>query len=96
MQLLGDLLWAAVSVAVVTTYVFAHTRSPFACATSMSLVGFAIPIALVLYRNVAGVTNVSALHLTVLFVVLGLAADNIFVVWDAWRQSAALAALGGD
>lgn len=53
----------------------------------MSMIVFSFPITLVLYRNVMMVTNVSALHLMVVFVVLGISADNIFVLWDAWRQS---------
>jgi len=48
---------------------------------------FSFPITLVLYRNILDVTNLSSLHLMVVFVVLGISADNIFVLWDAWRQS---------
>lgn len=53
----------------------------------MSMIVFSFPITLVIYRNIMMVTNVSALHLMVVFVVLGISADNIFVLWDAWRQS---------
>jgi predicted RND superfamily exporter protein len=51
----------------------------------MIMVSF--PITLVIYKLVMRVTNVSSLHLMVVFVVLGISADNIFVLWDAWRQS---------
>ena len=43
------------------------------------------PITLVIYRNIMGITNVSSLHMMVVFVVLGISADNIFVLWDAWK-----------
>ena len=62
-----------------------HTKSLFISMTSMSMIVFSFPITLVLYRNIGQVTNVSALHLMVVFVVLGISADNIFVLWDAWR-----------
>ena len=64
-----------------------HTKSLFISVTSMSMIVFSFPITLVIYRNIMMVTNVSALHLMVVFVVLGISADNIFVLWDAWRQS---------
>lgn len=46
---------------------------------------FSFPITLVIYRKILMVTNVSSLHLMILFVVLGISADNIFVLWDAFR-----------
>ena len=48
---------------------------------------FSFPITLVIYRVFLGITNLSALHLMVVFVVLGISADNIFVIWDSWNQS---------
>ena len=62
----------------------------------MSMILFSFPITLVLYRNVLQVTNVSSLHLMVVFLVLGIAADNIFVLTDAWRQSDTYPQLRGD
>ena len=57
---------------------------------------FSFPVTLVLYRNVLQVTNVSSLHLMVVFLVLGISADNIFVLTDAWRQSDTYPQLRGD
>lgn len=62
-----------------------HTKSPFVSMTSMSMILFSFPITLVIYRKLMKVTNVSSLHLMILFVVLGISADNIFVIWDAFR-----------
>lgn len=73
-----------------------HTQSIFVSSTAMSMIVFSIPITLVLYRNVMRVTNVSSLHLMVVFVVLGISADNIFVLWDAWRQSETYPTLKGN
>lgn len=70
-----------------------HVESLFIGTTSMCMVLFSIPITLVIYRKIFSITNVSALHLVILFVVLGISADNIFVLWDAWCQSATYAPL---
>jgi predicted RND superfamily exporter protein len=59
----------------------------------MWMILFSFPITLFTYRKLFGITNVSALHLTVVFVVLGISADNIFVLWDAWVQSGTYAPL---
>lgn len=75
---------------------FYHTKSLFISITSMSMIGCSLPITLVLYRNILGITNLSPIHLMVLFVVLGISADNVFVLWDAWRQSNSLSLLKGD
>lgn len=84
------MLWAGVSYMTVCSYVAYHTKSLFVAVTSMSMIVCSLPISLVLYRNILGITNLSSLHLMVLFVVLGISADNIFVLWDAWRQSGAM------
>ena len=84
-QLLYDVLWSNLSTALVHICVTWHTQSLFVGSTSMSMILFAFPITLVIYRNVMQVTNLSSLHLMVIFLVLGIAADNIFVLWDAWR-----------
>lgn len=42
------------------------------------------------------VTYYSSLHSMVVFIVLGIAADNIFVFIDAWRQSACIEEYKGD
>mmetsp|Transcript_40660 Transcript_40660/g.62000 ORF Transcript_40660/g.62000 Transcript_40660/m.62000 type:complete len:152 (+) Transcript_40660:1800-2255(+) len=46
-----------------------------------------IPVTLVTYRHILKIENVSSLHLVIMFLVLGISADNIFVLWDAWTQS---------
>lgn len=62
----------------------------------MTMILFSFPITLVIYRKIFMVTNVSSLHLMILFVVLGISADNIFVIWDAFRQSDTFPQLRGN
>ena len=83
-----DVLWALLSCFIVWLYVAIHTRSVFVSSCAMAQIALSFPITLVLYRNIFAISNVSALHLMIVFVVLGIAADNIFVIWDAWTQSA--------
>ena len=66
-------------------YVTFHTKSLFIGTFSMSMILFSFPVTLVIYRLVLGITNLGSLHLMVIFVVLGIGADDIFVLWDAWQ-----------
>ena len=84
-QLLYDLLWAGLSVFLVWLTIAYHTQSAFVSTTSMSMILFSFPITLVIYRKMLMITNLSSLHLIVTFVVLGISADNIFVLWDAFK-----------
>lgn len=84
-QLLYDVLWSILSSFTVWMFVLFHTRSFWVSCSSMMMILFSFPISLVIYRNILGIENLSVLHLMVVFVVLGISADNIFVLWDAWR-----------
>ena len=79
-----DVLWAGPAVFMVFLYVSAHVKSVFISSTAMMMILFSIPITLVTYRRILEIENVSSLHLVILFLVLGISADNIFVLWDAW------------
>lgn len=57
----------------------------------MILISF--PVSLVIYKLIFRISNLSSLHLMIVFVVLGIACDNIFVIWDAWTQSLAIDAI---
>ena len=84
-QLVYDTMWSLLSSVSVHAYVTWHGKSLFVSSTALSMILFSFPITLVIYRNIFGITNVSSLHLMIVFVVLGISADNIFVLWDAWK-----------
>lgn len=84
-QLILDVMWAGLACLIVFLFVTKHTNSFFISSSSMTMILFSFPISLVLYKLVGGITNLSSLHLMVVFVVLGISADNIFVLFDAWR-----------
>lgn len=85
--MLWDVLWGGLATAVVYSYVAFHVKSIFIANSSMSMILFSFPITLVIYRLMMRVGNLSSLHLMIVFVILGISADNIFVTWDAWCQS---------
>ena len=86
-QLIYDVMWSALAAFLVFLFITYQTGSMYISTTSMSMILISFPISLVIYRLMLGITNVSSLHLMVVFVVLGISADNIFVLWDAWCQS---------
>ena len=53
----------------------------------MAMILYSFPITLVIYKLAMGISNLSSLHLLIVFVILGISCDNIFVVCDAWEQS---------
>lgn len=55
---------------------------------SILLILFSFPVTAVLNEGIIRNTYYSSLHTLVIFIVLGIAADDIFVFIDAWRQSA--------
>lgn len=61
----------------------------------MLLILASFPISLVIYTYITQVTFYSSLHNLAVFIVLGIAADDIFVVVDAWTQSETLPELYG-
>ena len=93
---MADVLWAGLACFVVFVYVTFHVKSVFVSSCAMAQILFSFPISLVLYRKVLNVDNISSLHLMITFVVLGISADNIFVIWDAWCQSDSYEVYSGD
>lgn len=47
-----------------------------------------MPCALFVYRTIFGVEFVTQLHVLAIYLVLGIGADDLFVFYDAWLQSA--------
>ena len=86
-QLVWDVLWGGLASAVVYAYVSFHVKSFFISSFSMSMILYSFPITLVIYKLMMGITCLAPLHLMIVFVILGISADNIFVLWDAWGQS---------
>ena len=57
---------------------------------------FSFPITLVLYRLIFSIDPFSALHILAIFIVIGVAADDVFVFTDAWHAAGRLKQLQGN
>ena len=71
-------------------YFIINLKSKFLSAIGISLILFSFPITVCLTEGIGQVTYIGALHVAVIFMVLGIAADDIFVFIDAWKRSAFL------
>jgi len=82
-----DFAYVGLSLLFVIVYMMIHTRSVLLPLIGMLQVVFAFPIAFCIYRYILQVTYFDLLSLLSIFVILGIAADDIFVFVDAWNQS---------
>lgn len=83
-----DTSFAVFSVMFVFIYFIVHLRSLLLASIGIMLIMFSFPVTAIVCEGIFRVTYYSNLHSLVIFIVLGIAADDIFVFIDAWRQSA--------
>jgi len=82
-----DSLFMLCTIVFVSLLIRLHTRSSvFACA-AMAQILMSIPVTAFLYRIVFRIEYFGMLHLCSIFLVLGIGADDNFVLLDAWRQA---------
>ena len=62
----------------------------------MVIIVSSFPITALISEGVLGVTWYGDLHNIIIFIVMGIAADDIFVFYDAWRQSETIKEFDGD
>ena len=85
----GDLLWTVASITFVFFYMAIHTESFFLASVGMMQILFSLPITYFFYRFVFQVPFYTQLHILTIFLVLGIGADDIFVLTDAWNEAGA-------
>lgn len=81
----GDITYAILSVALVLFYFMIHLWSIFLALMAMLLILFSFGVTAVISEGIFQVTYFSGLNGLILFIVLGIAADDFFVFNDAWR-----------
>jgi len=82
-----DSLWMAITICFVALWIRVHTGSlKFAAAATCQIL-LSIPVTALIYRYIIGFEYFAFLHLCSIFVVLGIGADDNFVLLDAWRQA---------
>mmetsp|Transcript_16142 Transcript_16142/g.18104 ORF Transcript_16142/g.18104 Transcript_16142/m.18104 type:complete len:977 (+) Transcript_16142:234-3164(+) len=82
-----DFLFAVLSLGFVVMYMMIHSRSVVMPLIGMGQVICAFPVAFAVYHYVFQVHFFNMMELLSIFVILGIAADDIFVYLDAWDQS---------
>mmetsp|Transcript_9261 Transcript_9261/g.12739 ORF Transcript_9261/g.12739 Transcript_9261/m.12739 type:complete len:472 (-) Transcript_9261:1544-2959(-) len=83
----GDLLLCIFSLAFVYGWMAFQMRNFFLSTFCMLQVIFSLPLAIVVYRSVFQVPYFQFIHILVIFLVLGIGADDVFVMYDGWRFS---------
>lgn len=85
----GDLTLSCSAMFFVFAYIWWHTGSFWLTCTGMAQILLSLPVAFFIYRLIFQITFFTQLHILSVFLVLGIGADDIFVLVDAWKQSAA-------
>ncbi|GMH39835.1 hypothetical protein BSKO_07739 [Bryopsis sp. KO-2023] len=89
-----DFLWAFLSIFSVWVYMLVHLGSVFLATVGIFEVFMSFPAAYVLYRVVFQIEYFDFLHLLVIFILLGIGADDVFVFTDAFKQSKCVKGIG--
>ena len=82
-----DLNWTIMSFIGVGGYIAYHTGSLIISLNSMCMTLFSIFVAFFFFRIVFQITFFSFINFLIIFVVLGVGADDVFVFMDAFQQS---------
>lgn len=82
-----DSLWMVVAILFVALWIRVHTGFLRFAAAATTQILLSIPVTALVYRFVFGFEYFAFLHLCSIFVVLGIGADDNFVLLDAWRQA---------
>jgi len=80
----------------VMAYFVFHLKSLFLAGIGVLLILLSFGFTALIHQGIFRVQFYSNLHNLIIFIVLGIAADDIFVFIDAWRQSACIDIYKGD
>ena len=85
-QVANDMNMAMFSILFVWFWIVVHTGSFFIGSLGMLQIFLSLPVSLFLYRVVLRIDYFETLQALAVFVILGVGADDIFVMVDAWVQ----------
>eukprot|EP00039_Didymoeca_costata_P010145 m.136049 g.136049 ORF g.136049 m.136049 type:complete len:2274 (-) comp14722_c0_seq4:389-7210(-) len=86
-MLKSDIMWAAYALAFVALYMLFHTGSLFLTFAGILNIILAFPIAYWIYREICLIPHLPILTPVTLFVVIGIAVDDVFVFVDMFKQA---------
>jgi predicted RND superfamily exporter protein len=79
---------AMLSVVFVWIWTWRHTGSVYLASVGMGMILMSLPSSLLIYKVVYQIPYFVQIHILAVFLVLGIGADDVFVLVDAWKQSA--------
>lgn len=83
-----DMGFIIVALTFVFLYFIYHLKSKFLAMVGISIIFLSFPFTAVLVQGLGQVAYFGTLQVIAIFLVIGIAADDIFVFIDAWKQSA--------
>lgn len=86
--MLRDGVLILLSITLVGLFVLWHTRSPFLTVFGMFHVILSFPFAYFFMQFMFDIGPMGILNFMSIFIILGIGADDIFILLDAWKQSA--------
>ena len=86
--IVGDMLLAVISFAVVGFYMWFQTGSLWIAMFGMLEISMSLPIALWVYTYVFGIEYFDTMCALALYIVMAIGADDVFIWFDAYKQSA--------
>ena len=83
-----DLAWAFASILSVWAYMSISTGSVFIASLGMFEILMSLPVSIFIYKLAFRVAYLGNIQVLSIFIVLGIGADDVFVFYDAFKQSA--------
>lgn len=83
----NDVIWAVGSVFFVFCYFIYHLKSVVMAMAASFLIAAAFPLNALINQSILGNTYYISLHSIAIFIMLGIAADDVFVLVDGFRQT---------
>lgn len=84
-QVNRDSIFVVGSIAFVFFYITMHVKSVFLSLPGLLMIILSFPLSVFIYYYICQIPLFTAMHTLVLFIVMGISADNIFVFFDAWQ-----------
>lgn len=82
-----DLVYCGAAFVLVTILLIVHTQSVFLATIAIAQVALAFPLALLIYTHIFRLLYFSVLHIFAIYLLVGIAADDVFVFTDSWKQA---------
>ena len=73
-----------------------YMKSVFLSTVGIMIVCMGVPVSLFIYKEIFGITYFSNIHVSVIVIIIGIGADDIFVFHDAWLHSRKISSIKSD